>query len=310
MGKSIGRISNWREYEQALLGRHSLEIFVDGALLDGWLDDSEPRGRGRRALYSDEAVASALSLAAMFGMALRSAEGLLRSILALAQIDLPVPDHTTLSRRAAKLGLPIGEALPTGASARVVLLDSTGLKIAGEGEWKVRVHGADSRRQWLKLHLAVDAASLQVVAFMATKSTAADAHAAVDLLDCLPSPPAVAIGDGAYDHIPLRREAASQGTVLMAPPPKNARLGRHPDRDAAVAADRAGGRGTWKKASGYHARSLVETGMGRLKGMLGGKLSAKKPSTLMAQIASMVRVLNLWTRMGMPKRTKVSELRK
>ena len=110
---------------------------------------AEPRtGRGGQPAYSNLAIATALTLRAVFRLALRQAEGLIGSVLALLGLDLPVPDHTTMSRRAETLEVPRPRR---GREPVHLLVDSTGLKLCGPGEWLVEMHGARTRRGWRKL---------------------------------------------------------------------------------------------------------------------------------------------------------------
>lgn len=312
MGKSIGSITNWPEYDLALKNRWNLEVWIDPEALR----PPEPAGaKGKPMKYSDGLIRLMLCFKEMHKLPLRGAEGMLRSLLRIAGANDDIPDHSTLSRRGERLGADLGELVHAAQSGKVLLLDSTGLKAAGEGEWKARMHGAGKRRTWLKLHLAIDASTQEVVASMATPSKVYDAHAAMNMLEEIKAEnPEVEIlvGDGAYDHIPLRKLGGQLGVEVMAPPPSNAKLGRHPDRDEAVRMNREGGADKsqrWKARSGYHARSLAETAMGRLKGMLGQSLRAKRPRSRMAEIQAKIALFNYWTRLGMPKRSKVCALR-
>lgn len=312
MGLSIGSITNWPEYDKALKNRWRLEIWIDQ---DALLPPPMLGKPGKPQRYCDGLVRLMLCMQAMYKLPSRGAEGMLSSLLSIAGIQASVPDHSTLCRRAARIGVDIGELVHAAQSGAVLLLDSTGLKAAGEGEWKARQHGVGKRRTWIKLHLAIDASTQVVVAAMATPSGVHDAHAAKEMLEEIKQENPLLeklIGDGAYDLVPLRNLGGRIGVEVMAPPPSNARLGRHPNRDEAVRMNREGGTDKsrrWKARSGYHARSLAETAMGRLKGMLGQGLRAKKPRSRMAEIQAKIALFNYWTGLGMPKRSKVCALR-
>ena len=151
-------------------------MWIDEHTLAGWQESQCTGRRGASRTYSEAAIQCVLTLRALYRLALRAAEGLLRSILSLMGSDLPVADHTTLSRRGRSLSVAIERRASD--APRHLLIDSTGLKVFGEGEWKVRKHGAGYRRVWRKLHLAVDAATHEVVAALVTESAVGDAGVA------------------------------------------------------------------------------------------------------------------------------------
>ena len=147
------RIRNWRDYNSALVRRGSLTLWVEQGAVNKWRDTAAPVRRGRRRFYSDLAITCALTLREVYGLPLRATQGLVRSVLRLLGADLPAPHYSTLSRRAAALDVKLPR-LSTGALHLAV--DSTGVKLYGEGEWKVRLHGKEKRRTWRKLHLLID----------------------------------------------------------------------------------------------------------------------------------------------------------
>jgi hypothetical protein len=155
------RTRDWRHYNAALVRRGSLTLWVEGRAIGAWRDPSRPARRGRRRTYSDLAITCALTLREVYGLPLRSTQGLVRSVLRLLGSPLPAPHYSTLSRRAASLEV----RLPRLAKGPLHLaVDSTGVKLYGEGEWKVRLHGADRRRTWRKLHLLIDHRTQEAVA--------------------------------------------------------------------------------------------------------------------------------------------------
>ncbi len=308
MGKAIGKIVNWPEYGKALKSRYRVDLFIDKNLLSGWFHEGYCTGRGRSPTYSDEAILALLEIACTFKMPLRGAAGFLGSVMELAGVDLPVPDHTTISRRAAKLGYESCQAYQGAEGGAVMLVDSTGLKLAGEGEWKVRTHGVGKRREWVKLHLAIDPDTFEVTAWEVDESNSADGLAAIDLIEAAEPKPQLCVGDGAYAYANLRNAAAEMGSRVLSPPAKNARRGRHPDIDEAIEHSRKHGRAEWKKMAGYHVRSLVETQMGRWKKAFGPGVASKgKPGRrggIAGRVAAMVGVINMWSRLGLPKRSQ------
>src|SRR3954468_19524071 len=151
--KQRHRVTDWAAYDAALRQRGSLTVWFTDEAVAAWR--AEPRTpRGGQPWYSSLAIATALTLRAVFRLGLRQTEGLIGSVLQLLGLDLPVPDHSTLSRRAETLGVP----RPKAGSAPVhLLVDSTGLKLCGPGEWLIEKHGTKRRRAWRVLHLATDA---------------------------------------------------------------------------------------------------------------------------------------------------------
>ena len=151
--KQRHQVTNWAEYDAALSQRGSLTVWFTDAAIAAWR--AGPRTtRGGQPHYSALAITTALTLRAVFRLALRQTEGLIGSIIRLLGLDLAVPDHSTLSRRAETL--PVLRARPSRAPVHL-LVDSTGLRLCGPGEWLLEKHGERRRRSWRKLHLGVDA---------------------------------------------------------------------------------------------------------------------------------------------------------
>jgi hypothetical protein len=137
------RVTNWRDYDTALRNRGSLTIWFTPEAIAGWKAQARTTPGGQRH-YFDLAIETALTLRAVFRLALRQSEGLIGSIMQLLEIDLPVPDHTTLSRRAC--GLPVRSHGRIGTGELHLIVDSTGLKLRGAGEWLFEKHGTAKRR--------------------------------------------------------------------------------------------------------------------------------------------------------------------
>src|SRR4051794_8460403 len=168
--KQRHRVTNWATYDASLRARGSLTVWFTAEAMEAW--KAEPRtGRGGQPRYSDLAIATALTLRTVFRLALRQTEGLIGSVLQLLGLDLPVPDHSTLSRRAETLEVPRPKA---GSEPVHLLVDSTGLKFCGPGEWLVEKHGTKRRRSWKRLHLATDADTGQIIASVLTDKDADD----------------------------------------------------------------------------------------------------------------------------------------
>src|ERR687890_1821769 len=194
--KQRHRITNWAEYDAALRQRGSLTVWFTEAAIAAWR--AEPRTTpGGQPHYSSLAIATALTLRAVFRLALRQTEGLIGSILRLLGLDLAVPDHSTLSRRAETLEVPRPRA---GKKPVQLLVGSTGLRLCGPGEWLLEKHGSRRRRSWRKLHLATDADTGRIVASALTDKDADDGSQVGPLLDQVAGPVASFTGDGAFDR--------------------------------------------------------------------------------------------------------------
>jgi hypothetical protein len=245
-----------------------------------------------------------LTVKAVFHLAYRQTEGFVNSVFALGGMGLKSPDYTALAKRAKHLEVTI-PVLARDEPVHVVV-DSTGLKVYGEGEWKVRQHGIGKRRTWRKLHLAVDAEHHEILGVQLTRLETADCEVLSALLQQSADQPIASIsGDGAYDTRDTYREAEARGATAVVPPRSGAALWEpgHP-RNAAVEACRTQGRSAWKRTLGYHRRSNAETAMFRYKQILGPCLTARLPDTQITEAYVGVSVLNRMNRLGMPKRAK------
>ena len=177
IGKMKFKATNWAEYEAGLRRRGSLTLWITPEALLSW-QASKRTTRGGQPCYSDLAIETALTLGVVFGLHLRQTEGLLASVLNLMGLDLAVPDHTTLSRRARtwrSMNRPNGRSIAKAGPVHV-LIDSTGLEVYGAGQWQAEKHGAKSRRRWCKLHLALDADTGEIIAQTMTGQDAGDPH--------------------------------------------------------------------------------------------------------------------------------------
>ena len=223
------RVTNWAEYDASLRQRGSLTVWFSDEAIAAWR--AEPRTtRGGQPHYSALAIQTALMLRAVFRLALRQTEGLIGSILQLLGLDLAVPDHSTLSRRAETLEVP--KPCPSSRGPVHLLVDSTGLRLGGPGEWLTENHGTRRRRSWRKLHIGVDAETGQILASELTSNDVDDGSQVEPLLDQITAPLASFIGDGAYDQIDI------YGTVTQ----------HHPDADVIIPPEQRRCRVTWQRA--------------------------------------------------------------
>jgi hypothetical protein len=261
--KQRHRVTNWAEYDAALRQRGSLTVWFSDEAIAAWRAESR-RTRGGQPHYSVLAIRTALTLRTVFRLALRQTEGLIGSILQLISLDLAVPDHSTLSRRAETLEVPI----PCQSSRGPVhlLMDSTGLQICGAGEWLVEKRGPRRRRSWRKLHVGVDAETGQILTSELTTSDVDDGSQVEPLLDQVTGPLASFIGDGAYDQVGIYDTVAKhypEADVILPPRstavPSDMAESTPTQRDRHLQSIAEHGRMGWQKRSGYTRRALAET---------------------------------------------------
>lgn len=295
------KTTNWTTYNAALKARGSLTIWLNRDMQ--WF--AAPSGkRGRQRTFSDAAIQFCLSIKCLFGLALRQSLGLVESLLRLAGLNWPVPNFSTVSRRQQDLAVQL--PYRPSQTALDLLVDSTGIKFLGEGEWKRKKHGAEYRRQWRKVHLAIDASSLEVRAIEVTDNSVGDAPMLPELLSQIPDEEAIASvgGDGAYDTKACYAAIAQRQAQAVIPPRKNAKLwkvqhaGDQARNEAVRACQRLGWR-LWKKWSGYHRRSLVETKMHCFK-RLGERVMARTFERQVTELHIRVALLNRFTQLGRP----------
>jgi hypothetical protein len=234
-----------------------------------WCANERPEETGRPTVYSDMAIQCMLTIKAVFQIALRQTQGLVASLIQVMGLTLPMPNYTTVSRRSATVDVDVATRART-EQMHVVVVDSTGLKIFGEGEWTVRQHGWQKRRTWRKLHLGIDEATGEIVAHQTTEHTITDDTAFPDLLAQIPGRLEQVTADGAYDTTDCY--------------------------DAIIA-----------REARYHRRSLAETMMYRMKSIFGSRLSARTLRRQQTETAIRCRTLNRMTRLGMPQSYPVQD---
>lgn len=309
--KSLYRVKNWSAYDQALVQRGSLTFWLSDDFEQVWLYAGKKQ-RGSQFDYSDKAIEMMLTLKEVFHLTNRGVEGFVRSLFVIMKIDLPVPDHSTLSRRAQTLKVRLSKK--TNGSMNLVL-DSTGLKIYGEGEWQVRKHGYSKRRTWRKLHLGVDPASGEIQTMLLTENSISDDTMVKELLEQIEQTLLACAADGAYDKRKVydALNKHSPEVAILIPPRKNARIWQHGNakaeplkRDENLRYIRKHGRQRWKDDTGYHMRSLAETAMFRMKTIFGNELSTRLLGTQTTQALIRGLVLNKMTHLGMPDSYQVA----
>lgn len=305
------RIRNWKNYNRSLINRGNLTIWFSEDAVKSWYQKPLGRkNRGRPFIYSNSYIELALTLRTLFRFPLRATQGFLEGLVSLLGLQLQVSHYSRLSRRASQLDIQLMKRQKENKKLTDLVMDSTGLKIFGEGEWKMRTHGKQKRRTWRKYHVTVNPDSHEVTAVELTEANVHDCTVLSTLLSTQKNIGKI-YADGAYSFkqnfdaiadkggkpfIPIRsgtcivKEAPSKGEIL-----RNQLLNAIWD---------AGGRSTWKKTSGYHRRSLVETHMSRLKMILGGVLRGRTLKTQVTEAKLMAKILNKMASLGMPKSVK------
>jgi hypothetical protein len=275
-----------------------------------WLAPASGRP-GRPRTFSDAAVQFCLSIKVLFGLALRQTIGMVESLLRMAGLeDWPVPDCSTLCRRQRTVAVQIPFRRAGGLLN--LLVDSTGVKIEGEGEWQVRRHGASRRRQWRKVHLAMDVATGDIRAVEFTSSQTGDSPVLPDLLAQIPpdQPIGTVTADGAYDTRACHSAIAQRGATAIIPIRKNGRPWKEDGpaaraRNEILRASRHFGRAFWKCLTGYHARSRIEAQRRRLKS-LGERLMARDPDRQTAEIHTRIALMNRFSALGRAETTRAA----
>ena len=300
--KTKYRVSNWAEYDQALVQRGDITLWISDNAIASW--EPVPTGRrGAQRKFSDHAIETALTLRLNFNLPLRQAEGFLRSVLSLMALDLEAPDHTTLSRRSQHLNIQLARV--STKEPIHLIVDSTGLSIVGEGEWAAAKYGGRGRRGWKKLHLGVDRSGV-IVAQALTHGSADDAKAALALIDNVEGDIESLTADAAYDTIAIYDASAARGTEVIVPPSRSAtrsrqRRSRSSARDRTIMRVKGIGRRRWKKESGYHQQARVENTFFRYKAIIGDRLRARHPKSQGAEAVIACNILNRMARLGMPE---------
>ena len=308
--KQRHRIRNWAEYDAGLRARGSLTVWFTPEAVERWRAETRATPGGQRT-YSDLAITTALTLRAVFRLPLRQTEGLVGFILHLLGVELAVPDHSTLCRRAKIVRLPVVPAASAGAID--LLVDSTGVKMCGPGEWLVEKHGTQRRRAWKKLHVGVDAASGWIMAATLTDHDVDDGSPVGPLLDQIDGPLAAFMGDGAYDQAGVTAAVAEHtpDAAVIVPPrstavPSAAAETNPTQRDQHLQSIAEHGRRAWQKASRYNVRALVEASFSRWKRVIGDGSRFRTDDRRTTEITIAVRTLNRMLDLGRPDSVRVA----
>ena len=310
--KHTYRVRNWSDYNKSLMQRGSIRLWVSEDVFTNWHPKVEgKRLRGGQVSYSDQAIECLLMLKAVYRLPYRQTVGFAQSVLDLLGADVRVPDYTTLCKRSVNLTVAI--ATSNVDEPKHIVVDSTGLKVYGEGEWKVRQHGYSKRRTWRKLHLSVDENTHEIQALALTEACVDDAEAGKQLLNDTHGEIEQISGDGSYDKRKFYEATSRRGVKhITIPPRRNAKIWQHGNskkqplpRDQNLRRIRQIGRKQWKVESGYHQRSLVETAVFRFKVIFGNTLNTRTLPRQITEARIKVIALNRMTQLGMPDSYRV-----
>lgn len=302
------KVRNWSQYNKSLTNRGNLFLWIDQNALKKWKAEKDSHFIGAPKQYSDDAILCMLVIKVVFHLPYRQLIGFLMSLFTMMGLSLPLPHFTTLATRARRLGKHFKRL--SSKQPKDLVFDSSGFKVYGEGEWKVRQHGKQKRRRWKKFHIAICPESHEIILAEATELEEADCEVMPRLLKRAPRSVKQAIGDGAFDTMNCYKAADNSGISLLTPPRQGAVhwTGDNPwDKNRNMAISEIVGLGgddearrLWKRLRGYHKRSLVETTYSRFKGIFGGKLFSKRIDTQEVELMVKTTVLNRMTQNGMP----------
>jgi len=314
--KKSYNIRDWGKYDEGLKNRGSLTIWFSEDAISAWNHvRPEKMQRGRQRVYSDLAIETAHTLRLVYKQPLRQTEGLLTSISKILELDLSIPDHTTLSRRAKHIAL--SKPPKPSSDSRVIIIDSTGLKVVGEKEWMNHKHGTKQRKVWRKLHLAINEDG-EILSATLTTHHESDVSQVPDLLAEIDSPIDTFYGDaGGYDHpgtylaLDNHEKRFNQTTPIRTVIPPN--LGFRPLQESDSEKRKANikllndvGREKWQEVTSYGKRAGVENTNSRYKTIIGGKLRSKNINNQNTEIQIGVRILNRMRTLGIPKGRRFS----
>ncbi len=309
--KTKYRVKNWAAYEESLRRPEDITVWFDEDAINAWNAAQSGRPGGQRR-YSDLAIVTALTLRTVFQLALRQTEGFVASLIRLMELDLMTPDHTTLSRRNRHVEVPRLGKVHQGPIHLVI--DSTGLKMLGDGEWHAHKHKtSNKRRRWRKLHLGIDGDG-GIIASELTDSSVDDASVGISMIEKVEAAIGRFTADGAYDTRGTYEALAASGAPdikIVIPPKKTATsdpraMGPWCQRNDAIERIAEVGRRQWRQESGAHQQARAENGMCRYKRIIGDGLRARKFEAQAREAMIAVNVLNRMTELGMPESVKVA----
>jgi hypothetical protein len=301
--KKLYRIKNWSEYNQALINRGSITVWFDEEVIKKWYTQDNAIKKGHPQRYSKIAIECALTIRAIYHLPFRSAQGFLASLIELLHLQLDTPNYTTLCRRQKNLRISLS-ARKSNEHLHLVI-DSSGMKVYGEGEWKVKKHGKSKRRTWRKLHIGINPDNHDIIVAKVTNGNIHDSEPFGAMLQQTDRDIYQTTADGAYDTHNCYQATLNKNSIPNFPPRKNAILHKPTDkawilRNNAIMLVRRKGLDEWKQETNYHKRSLSETAFFRLKKIFGHHVNAKKFENQITELLLRCNILNKINQLGMP----------
>jgi hypothetical protein len=305
--KAGHKITNWSEYNRCLINRGKISLWITDGLLEHWFYEG-CKQKGGQYVYSDACIEFCLTIKVVLKLGYRQTQGFIESIFETMEVDLPVPSYSDMCKRTSKVEITLEKyKKPANETGIYICVDSTGLKVAGEGEWKVRRHGWSKHRTWQKLHLAINPKDSNILNCQLTTNSIADGAVVSQLLAPIQAKITKFAADGAYDIWKVYEELEQKNIKALIPPQKNCKIykhgnskGRPVSRDQNIRMIRKLGRRKWKKKTGYHMRSLAETGMFRYKTIIGEKLKCRNFRSQETEITIGCKILNTMIKLGRP----------
>lgn len=305
MDKKSYRVRNWREYNRALKQRGSVTFWFNTETVSQWKAKSEKK-KGRPKTYSEIAIEACITMRILFDLPYRQCEGFVEDLLRMMGLNIKAPSYTQICRRQKTLKMKLKHSVNTGEAIHVVV-DATGLKIFGEGEWKVRQHGYTKHRMWRKLHVGIDVESKEIVMMELSDNHVGENRKLKSLLDQYEGPIDKVGADKGYDSYDCHETVGDRGAesaILLqnkAKERKPLRDGEKPlVRDNIVRRVNEVGRDQWKEEAQYHKRSLVENTFFRFKTIFGGKLKSILMDNQKIEALIGCNILNKFAEFGMP----------
>lgn len=301
------KISNWKQYNESLKSRGDITIWIGNDIAKQWAYEGVQE-RGGKKIYTELAIKTCLIVRKVYHLPLRQTEGFISSLMKGMGINCQIPHYSTLSRRSGELNIPLRDR--KNKEGIHVVLDSSGLKVYGEGEWKVRKHGWSKHRTWRKLHVGIDRETQEIVMEQLTDNTVDDAQAAKKMIEHTPIKIKSMTGDGAYDKSKLRKALHKKEITPIIPPRRDALISNGTkeelkSRDDDIKRIAEIGRTAWKQEVHYHKRSRVEVTMFRYKTIIGDKLTSRTYENQQSEVRIGCCILNKMTQLGMPISRKV-----
>ena len=300
---------DWPKYNNSLVNRGYLTLFISKDFADSWFvkyDDNTPRRRGGQPKYTESAITALLSLRFVFKQPLRAMEGFAKSLILIMGLDIEVPDYTTLSIKLREMKIKLPPVCKDSGGGYVASVDSTGLKIHGQGEWNRKKHSQKDRRQWVKMHLMVDNETMQILSVESTADDVHDCEVFDQLVDSAPATIDKVLGDGAYDTLASHKKSLDNGINLVALPRGNAVVNPESTeahiikRNEHVDRYKKKGIYAWANKNGYWDRNRAETTMSRFITTFSGSLSSRKVISQKNEIVLKCSILNIFTNVTMP----------